>query len=134
MAGSSWDLQQAIFARLKAFAPVIALVTDVYDSVAPQDAVFPYLVIGEVAAVPFNTHSSQGSDSTITIHSWSEFRGQSEIKRIQDATKDALDRFDLVVAGVDMINSEWDVSDSFVDDDNLTIHGVQRFRILIDEG
>ncbi len=148
-----WELQIAIKTRLDAFAGLTAiLATDadgtgaaIYDHV-PQEVSdddgsggivspnFPYIRIGEFTAIPFDTHSSQGSDNTITIHSWSRYRGMSEIKRIQRQTYLALHRFELVVSGVDTVDCQWDSVDVFLDDDGLTRHGVQRFRIMLDEG
>ncbi|KKN71037.1 hypothetical protein LCGC14_0424540 [marine sediment metagenome] len=147
------ELQTAILTRLSGFTDLTDLLaTDadgtgpaIYDHV-PQEVsdddgtgstpnpFFPYIRIGEYTAIPFDTHSSSGSDNTITIHSWSRYRGMLEIKQIQRQTYLALHRFNLVVAGVDMIDSQWDSADVFLDDDGLTRHGVQRFRILLDEG
>lgn len=126
-------LQQAIFDRLNAFAALTALIDAVRDHV-PQDAVFPYVVIGEDTGIPLDTHSSSGSDTTATIHTWSRERGKKETKEIQRQIYLALHRFDLVVAGVDTVDCEWEFAESFIDEDGLTRHGVQRFRIMLDEG
>ena len=128
-----WELQLAIFARLNAFAALTALVDDIYDHV-PQEALFPYLRIGEFTGIPFDTHSDQGGDNTITIHSWSRHRGFMEIKQIQRETYNALHRFALVVTGFDTIDCVYESADTFLDDDGLTRHGVQRFRVILDEG
>lgn len=145
-----FELQIAIFTRLSAFTALTDLLADdvdgsgpaVYDHV-PQEVSddsdqdsgnFPYVRVGEFTAIPFDTHDSQGSDNTITIHSWSRYRGMSEIKRIQRQVYLALHRFGLVVTGVDMIDCQWESADVFLDDDGLTRHGVQRFRIMLDEG
>lgn len=148
-----WELQQSIFTRLGAFAGLTSiLATDadgsgpaIYDHV-PQEVSeddgssgagnpnFPYIRVGEVTAVTFDTHSSSGSDSTITIHAWSRYRGMSQVKRIQRQTYLALHRFNLVVSGVDTVDCQWESSDVFEDDDGLSRHGVQRFRIMLDEG
>lgn len=128
-----WELQKAIFTRLNAFAALTALIDAIYDHV-PQDPTFPYLQIGDDTSVPFDTHDSQGSDNTITIHSWSRYRGKSEIKQIQRETYNALHRFSLVVTGVTTVDCEWEFADSFKDPDGITRHGVQRFRVMLDEG
>ena len=74
----TWALQQAVFARLGAFAALTALVgARIYDH-APQDATFPYVVIGDDTTIPFDTHSTVGGEHTITVHTWSRYRGRSE--------------------------------------------------------
>lgn len=128
-----WALQEAIYSRLNGFAGLTALIDAVYDHV-PQDPTFPYVQIGEDTAIPFDTHDSSGSDNTVTIHSWSRYRGKKEIKDIQRQVYLALHRFALSVTGVDTVDCQWEFADSFLDDDGLTRHGVQRFRVMLDEG
>lgn len=127
-----WELQQAVFTRLGAVAAVTALVsTRIYDN-APQSAVFPYIVVGDDTAIPADTHSTKGSDNTITVHSWSRYRGRKEIKQIQQAVYDALHQHALVVSGAATVNCGWEYAESFLDADGLTRHGVQRFRVILD--
>lgn len=128
------ELQRAVFDRLSGFSGM----PDVYDHV-PQAAdsgsavPFPYVTIGDDIHIPFDTDDSVGAESTITIHSWSRARGRKEVKEIQAAIRSALQRFDLVVDGFALVTVEFDSSESFMDPDALTKHGVSRFRVLLDE-
>lgn len=128
-----WPLQQAIYSRLDGYSALSALVTAVYDHVH-QDAAFPYVVIGEFTAIPFDTHGETGSETTVTIHTWSEYRGKKETHEIQREVYKALHRHALAVSAVETVACEWEFSESFMDDDGLRRHGVQRFRIILDEG
>lgn len=118
------EIQQAVFDRLASDSSLT-----VYDHV-PEDAAFPYVVIGEDTHVPFDTDDSLGAESTVTIHVWSRYRGKKEAKEIQGIIYDALTRQELTIDGYDLITIEFEYSDVLLDPDGITRHGVQRFRFL----
>lgn len=128
----SWELQQAVHTRLNGFAGLTALVAGVHDHVDQDDA-FPYVVVGDDTLVNDDTNSSDGTDNTITIHTWSQYRGKKETKLIQQEIYNALHRFQLVVASAVLVGVIFEFGDSFIDSDGLTRHGVQRFRVILDE-
>ena len=131
-ADSQWALQQAVFTALSGDAALQALVGNparVYDQV-PQDAAFPYVVVGEVTARPFDSKTEDGMEQTVTVHSWSRYRGLKETKQIMAAVVDALDRQALGVTGHDLVLLRFEFSQTFLDPDGLTRHGVQRLRAL----
>ena len=100
-ADSQWPLQQAVFAALSGDAALQTLIGNparVYDHV-PQDSPFPYVVVGEATTRPFDTKTEDGMEQTLTIHSWSRYRGFSETKQIMGAIVDALDQQALSVTG-----------------------------------
>ena len=104
----------------------------VYDFV-PQDSDYPYIVIGDTTSLPNDTDTEIGSDSTITIHVWSRYRGRLEVKQIQQAIYDILHRAQLSVSGSHFVMIDCEFQESFRDADGLTMHGVQRFRMLIED-
>ena len=134
-ADSQWPLQQAVFAALSGDAALQTLIGNparVYDHV-PQDSPFPYVVVGEATTRPFDTKTEDGMEQTLTIHSWSRYRGFSETKQIMGAIVDALDQQALSVTGHELVLLRFEFSDSFLDEDGLTRHGVQRIRALTEE-
>jgi len=120
-------LQQAVFDRLSGYPGM----PTVYDDV-PKGAAFPYVAIGEDTHIPWDTDDSVGSESTVTLHVWSRYRGKKEAKQIQGLIYDALNRHELVVAGFVVVTLEFVYSDVLLDPDALTRHGVQRFRALVE--
>ena len=131
-ADSQWVLQQAIYAALRADATLQSLISNpvrVFDHVE-QESVFPYIVIGETAAVEFDTKDVDGMDQNVTIHTWSQYSGFSEAKQIMSAIVDALDDVVLEVTGHAVPLLRLIFSDTFRDDDGRTHHGVQRFRVV----
>lgn len=115
-----------------------ALVVGVYDDV-PQAAdsgnasKFPYVTIGESVHTDWSNDTNNGDDATVTIHSWSRYAGRKEIKQIQGAVYDILHRSGLSIAGYATVGVDWLQSESFVDADGETYHGVQTFRFIIDQ-
>ena len=129
---SQWPLQQAVYAALTGDASVQALLGNparVFDHV-PQDSVFPYVVVGEVTSGPFDTKTEDGLDQTLTIHSWSRYRGLKETKEIMAAVTGALDQQALAVSGHDLVLLRLTFGATVLDPDGLTRHGVQRFRAV----
>lgn len=118
------EVQGAIYTRLAATLDV-----EIYDDV-PEDPTFPYVVIGDDTAVDFSDDTYLGTDATLTIHVWSRLAGRSEVKGIQQDIDDALNRFDLSVDGLSVITLHREFSETLLDPDGRTRHGVQRFRLL----
>ena len=118
------EVQAAIYTRL---ASVLSV--DVWDDV-PQQPEFPYVVIGDDTAVDWSADAYIGTDATLTIHVWSRQSGRSETKAIQQEIDEALNRFELVVDGLDVVTLHREFSQTMLDPDGRTRHGVQRFRLL----
>lgn len=128
----SWELQQGLRTRLAGYSGLSSLVgTRVYDHV-PQDAAFPFVVIGDDTMIPFDTHSTIGGEHTVQVHTWSRYRGNAETKQIQSQIYNALHRYALTVSGGTMVDCQCEYAETFLDADGLTMHGVTRFRVLVD--
>lgn len=120
------DIQKAVFAKLG------TLTVPVYDAV-PDNAKPPYVVIGDDTLAPFDTDGASGFEATISIHTWSTYRGRKEIKEMQGAIYDLLHRAQLTFSGYTFLGCDSELSESFIDADGVTRHGIQRFRIFIRE-
>lgn len=132
-ADSQWAVQQAVHTALTGDAALIALVpaARITDHV-PQDSAFPYISIGESSAGEWDSKDSDGMEQTLTIHAWSQYRGLKEVKQIMGAIVDALDKAALTVTGHDLVLLRFEFSDTMLDPDGLTRHGVQIYRVLTD--
>lgn len=131
-------LQSALYSALSGDIALSALVVGVYDDVPqPVDAgdssAFPYVTIGESVHTGWDTDTSSGDDASVTVHVWSRYSGRAETKQIQGAIYDVLHRSNLAVTGYATVSVDWEQSESFLDSDGQTRHGVQTFRILLDE-
>jgi|TARA_B100001093_G_C26658633_1_gene940786 hypothetical protein len=123
-------LQQTVFNALDQSSTLQNLVTDVYDFV-PESTAFPYVKIGEQTMVDNGTKDKKGSDFTIEVHTFSRYRGSVEIKNIMSVVYDILHESSLSVSGASLINMRFEFSDIIKENDGLTTHGVQRFRVFV---
>ena len=123
-------IQTAIFDRLSAELDV-----PVYDAV-PQaadsgdDSAFPYVTIGDDIVSEWDTDTSTGFDTEVTVHAWTRYRGRREVKLIQEAIYDALHLHSLSIPGWHTVLCLFLTADSFMDADGITRHGVIRFRLV----
>tara|TARA_B110000967_G_C18520063_1_gene380608 strand:+ start:68 stop:469 length:402 start_codon:yes stop_codon:yes gene_type:complete len=123
-------LQQTVFTALDQSSTLQNLVTDVYDFV-PESTAFPYVKIGEQTMVDDGTKDKKGSDFTIEVHTFSRYRGSVEIKNIMSVVYDILHESSLSVSGASLVNMRFEFSDIIKENDGLTTHGVQRFRVFV---
>jgi len=124
------ELQQTVFNALDQSSTLQNLVTDVYDFV-PESTAFPYVKIGEQTMVDDGTKDKKGSDFTIEVHTFSRYRGSVEIKNIMSVVYDILHESSLSVSGASLVNMRFEFSDIIKENDGLTTHGVQRFRVFV---
>lgn len=135
---------QAIRARLAGDATLSALVTYVgYDK--PQDTrpesmvAFPYCVIEDVSATPWDTKTSDGGEQLIQVTTYARPTATRSAVDLADAaaqaTYDALHKFDLAVAGSNVVNCLFDSSPGNIPDpDGFTRYRPLTFRIQYDDG
>lgn len=147
MKGHIADIQVAIYGALINDSNLAGLLADnveipytpaIYDHVPqPLDGSnnidFPYITIGDDTNLAWDTDTEFGLESTITIHSWSRHRGRLQVKQIQDAVYESLHDKDLVVNDSHTVLCLYEFSESFLDSDGLTRHGVQRFRVIVED-
>lgn len=126
----SFNVASAVYGRLTGDATLMGLVEGVYDDV-PQDAAYPYIVVGEETTLNAGTKTLDGLEYTLTIHVWSRYRGLKETKQIMERIYALLHTYDLAVTGASLVNLRQEFSSTFVDADGLTRHGVIRFRAMV---
>lgn len=132
-ADSQLAVQGAILSSLQGATGLTGLLasgaTSIFDHV-PQSSAYPYVVIGETTARDFDCKSSDGMEQTLTIHTWSRYRGLKETKQIMAQIVETLDQAALGVTGHTLVLLRFEFSATFLDPDGLTRHGVQRFRAI----
>jgi hypothetical protein len=125
------EIQKAIFNRLSSELDV-----PVYSNGAVPDNVFgQYVVIGNDTHIEWDTDMETGWESTVTIHAWDNdnaTRGFSNIKLLLGNIYQELHRAELELDEYNFIACSYEFSDTLIDADGLTRHGVVRFRIFTD--
>jgi hypothetical protein len=103
----------------------------VYDN-APQGSAFPYVTIGEANLTDNDTDSTQNVYISYVIHVWSRADGRKEIKTIMGEIYSALHLTKFSESGYSFTENYFLSSDSFVDSDGKTRHGVQTFKLTME--
>ncbi len=127
------ELQKAVFVRLEA-----QLSAEVYDHV-PQNAAFPYVMIGDDTAVDWSTKNNDGQEITLTIHAWTKSAGRKDVKTLLGLIHTALHQQEsnLSLTGFSVTSIRFDFAQTFVEtasegESDHYYHGVIRFRALVE--
>jgi hypothetical protein len=132
-ADSGWDVQTGVF---NALTGTSALTTQLAGAAAgvldhvPAGTAFPYVVIGEARSVPMDSQDSFGSDVTLTLHTYSRGGGMQEARHIMSAIYDALHDISFAVPNQTLVLCRCLDSETALEADGLTRHGVQRFQVI----
>ena len=131
--GFGLAIQKVIYDKLTAM-----LAIPVYDDVPqPNDggnpSNFPYVTLGEDVLTFDDTDTINAMNASITVHVWSRHSGRKEVKEIQNEIYHYLHRADLVAVGYNFVTITQESATTMLDADGLTRHGVQTFKILIEE-
>ena len=130
MSVGQFQLQTAIYTALNVSAITTTLGCGVYDEVIEGNT-YPFISLGEETTIDYSTMTAVGSETTINIHIWSQYKGSKQTKEIMDKIHDLLHDIDLTVTGFNLINLRFEYSDIMRDTDGVTRHGVMRFRAII---
>jgi hypothetical protein len=127
MSAASLALQQAMYARLTNHLPLIAEVTGIYDA-PPQDARFPYVVIGDDVVSDASAKAMIATDHRLALHLWTRGPGKAEAKQLMQMVQDALEASPPAPAGYMLVWLRFLQSTVLTDADGLTQHGVLEYR------
>ena len=132
-ADSCWDVQTGVFTCLTENAALIDLLANGADSVldhVPVGTAFPYIVIGESQSKPLDGQRVSGNDMILTLHIYGRGCGMQEIRRIMSAIYDALHTVSFAVPNQILVLCQYVDSETVLEDDGMTRHGIQRFQII----
>jgi len=131
------ETQKTIYESLTSDATLMALITGVYDGAGgvPQNNLYPYVTIGEGAMTDRSNHTTRGFGSDLTIHVWyqEQGRGRKQVQNIQAEIDRILHAQNICIDGWNIISLRAVFTDVIIDIDNVTLHGIQKFNLLIGE-
>lgn len=128
---ASWPIQVAVYDKLDSDVTLSGAISGVFDQVPQDYDQFPYVTIGEDTVNEWDGDDFVGAEATITVHVWSRFSGREECKIVQGYVYDALHRQTLSVIGYNSVDCVQEFSETLLDPDGLTRHGVQQFRLTV---
>lgn len=124
------EFQAAIYAVLDA-----GLTDPIYDHVL-DNVQSKYVVLGQDTYIDWDTDDTIGFEATITIHSWdnrSETRGMKPIQDLQFEIYELLHRQTLSTTNYQVVTMQQEYSETIMEADGVTRHGIQRFRVILTE-
>ena len=131
----SFELQKAVFSALNGGSITDAggsAITGVFDDV-PTETAYPYIRIGEETISDNSSKDKDIFEHTLTIHIWSQYRGNRDIKDIMKQVHDLLHDSSLTVSGASMVNMRQEFHTTLIEGDGITRHGVMRFRAVVSD-
>ena len=131
----SFELQKSVFGVLNSANITDAAgsaITGVFDDV-PEGTAYPNIVVGEESSNNISTKSLDMHEHTLTIHTWSQYRGLKDIKVIMKQIYDNLNDVSLSVSGGQAVNMKQEFLTTLVDADGITRHGIMRFRAVVSD-
>ena len=131
MANAEWELQQAIYAALIGDSALMALISGVYDYV-PEGSALDYVTIGDDDFNANDTKTSNGFEVYATIHAWSENNGRKKVKELAGEIYRILHKTSLIITDFTHIQTFFETSKTFRDQDEKTYHNIQTFRIYME--
>ena len=135
MSVHSWELQKAVYTALTGASITDYngdAITGVFDDV-PENTTYPYIRIGEETATDSSAKDKDIFEHTLTIHIWSQYRGNRDIKEIMKQVHDTLHDSSLSVTGASMVNMRQEFQTTLLEGDGITRHGVMRFRAVVSD-
>lgn len=124
--------------RLKTYTPLALLIGQrVYDRVprdasGPAEAAFPYVSWGPEQEIPDDAECIPGSEFILQLDAWSRGVGFTEVKRIANGIKAALDDEAIEINENALVYLTYEGRRVLRDTDGLTSHAVLTLRACVE--
>jgi hypothetical protein len=126
-----WALQRGVYQALAGSLDLTTLLggVRVYDH-AQQSVPYPFITLGQSAICDWSTGTEDGAEHNVTLHVWSRSGGKEQVQEILEAIKAVLRDQPLVLPDHHLINLRHEFSETRLDPDGDTFHGVVRYRAV----
>lgn len=108
------------------FAAITAATATPVTAHPPHGQALPYIQIGQSE----QSSETVGGWITAHVHVWSAANGPHEVKQLQAVIETAVRGITAAVDGLTFAAITQEFANCFIDVDNETWHGVQRFHLL----
>ena len=130
MATALWPLRTALYNKLTGSAPLMSLITGVFDEV-PDGQPYPYVTINSITETADDAHDHQGLWCTVQINVWTRAPGFKQAAEIFAAVDAVLDRQPLAVAGYTDVSIRCDQHMELRDPDPDIRHINAQYRVWL---
>ena len=127
-------VQQALYVRLTTDSTLMDLITGVFDYL-PEEAAYPFVVIGESVETADNSHGKFGRETVITLHVWTQYRGHTQGLQIGARVTELLDHQPLTIEALRHVFTHYEFGQTLTDPEppgNIR-HLVLRYRIATEQ-
>jgi hypothetical protein len=130
---SSYGVQVAMVSALTAVAAddLTALVGSRVFSDVPNDAPYPYVVVGYGDEEEAGTADSAEVEHRVEVHIWSRYQGETEILKLVGAIRARLHATRPAVNGAPSVYCVFERTNRFKAEDGVTRRAVVIFRIFV---
>lgn len=128
---ASAELQKAVYVQLNG---QLGGATVKSIGALPQNIEGGFVLVGDTTMVADDATEQLGFQATITIHSWynlSDSEGLLPVLNLMGLIYNRLNRVQLVVSGYTLVDIFNEFEQAMIDSDDITAHGIQRFRAIL---
>lgn len=128
------ETQKTLYSILTGDVTLMAMILGVFDHV-PDNQAYPYVTIQAKPWIDRGSETWEGLSATITINVWYRRSGSGdlEVQKIQKRIDELLHDKDICIEGWNIVAFRRSMIDILVDPDNITLHGIQIFNLMIGE-
>jgi hypothetical protein len=131
---ASVELQDLVFARLKADSAVGAILGDRIYDMPPGGADYPHITFGPSDYAPDDPDCISGRTETLQLDIWHRDQGRLwPCRKTVDAVKDSLHQYTGALATDALVEMRVTLARTTADPDGITAHGVVQVTALIEE-
>jgi hypothetical protein len=134
MSVAALELQKDIYSTLTGDVTLMAKINGVYDFI-PDNKPFPFVRVGEINLTDSGTHTFNGFEVEFVIDLWHRppNRGKAALHGIMDDIYRLLHKATFSIPNYTVYVSRFISSSIIVEEDNVTYHGITKFRIILGE-
>jgi hypothetical protein len=125
-----YNLQKAIYDKLRSDAVLMTQITGVYDNV-PQETSYPFISFGKNYSKKFDILGKNGFEQKLDIEIWSREGGKKQSASIIESVYSLLHNVNISIVGITVISIEVISYSISLQNDGYTYHGVINLRAIL---
>ncbi len=125
-----YNLQKAIYDKLRSDAVLMTQITGVYDNV-PQETSYPFISFGKNYSKKFDILGKNGFEQKLDIEIWSREGGKKQSASIIESVYSLLNNVNISIVGITVISIEVISYSISLQNDGYTYHGVINLRAIL---
>lgn len=126
---SSSLVLKGLYDKLTGNAPLMAIVTGVYNNVS-QDSQLPYIRIQVERSVDSATKTEIGLTFDLIVDIWTTYAGDKQALDIADLVREELDQSSLPGVSAQSLSLAFQAYDTVVEPDGKTHHAIMTFQYI----